>query len=156
MSPTSPQGSLEISISWSRNRSQAPPIWPRKVSFAQGEFAFISEAARRLRDPLAPKPLTVQGFIVTLQAEASLFVNFAGRVVVRTELAGKAARLWFWLDRDNYARACDAHRDQLRVSVRGLLHRDPQAKMFELLEPQDFRVLGRESAATSSGESHCS
>jgi hypothetical protein len=141
MTPTSTQGSLELSVSWSRTRPHIPANWPQRVSFAHGQFALIREAGRLLRETPEPRRERIDGPIVSLHAESNLFAPFEGRVIVRAEVEGRPTRVRFVLGQPDYARACDAHRDQRRVAVTGLLHRDAAAKMFELLQPQKFQVV---------------
>jgi hypothetical protein len=80
--------------------------------------------------------------VLSLQAEPTqLFEEFQGRVIIRALIAGRPARVRIMLKQAEYALACDAHRDHRRVGVVGVLQRDPQAKMFDLLHPQGFQVL---------------
>jgi hypothetical protein len=142
MGPTSPQGRLEIAMSWARNRPRVPRALPQKVSFAQGEFVIIREAGRRLREDVGPRRERIEGAIISLQAEPrQLFGAFEGRVIVRAEVEGRWARIRFLLGQEEYVRACNAHRDRHRVAVTGILHRDASMKVFELSQPQGFEVL---------------
>jgi hypothetical protein len=54
----------------------------------------------------------------------------------------------FELSQEDYARACDAHRDHRFVAVTGILQRDPKAKMFDLVHPQGFQILGVQASAS--------
>jgi hypothetical protein len=148
MTPASTQGSLEIGMSWSRSRPRVPAALPQHVTFAQGEFAIIREAGRRLREGMEPRRERVEGTVVSLHAEASLFAPFEGRVILRTEVEGRPTRVRVVLGQADYVRACDAHRDQRRVAVTGVLHRSATAKLFELLQPRDFDVLAAASASS--------
>jgi hypothetical protein len=148
MTPASTQGSLEVGMSWSRSRPRVPADWPQQVAFAQGEFAIIREAGRRLREGLEPRRERLEGTIVSLHAEASAFAPFEGRVILRTEVKGRPTRVRVVLGQADYLRACDAHRDQRRVAVTGVLHRSATARMFELLQPRDLDVLAAASTAT--------
>lgn len=148
MSPSSPQSSVEVQMSWSRTRPRVPKDLLQRVTFAQGEFATIREAGRRLRESLEPKTVRIIGFIVALKAEVSLLQEFQGRVDLRTEVDGHSTRIRTVLDRDDYARACDAHRDRRRVAVTGLLHRGVMQKRYELLQPREFQVLSETSAVS--------
>jgi hypothetical protein len=62
-------------------------------------------------------------------------------VVVRALVEGRAARVRFVLGPEDYARACDAHRDRRRVAVTGVVRREPPSRVFELVEPQQFQVI---------------
>jgi hypothetical protein len=141
MTPSSEQASVEIRTSWSRSRPHVPRTLPVQVSFGQGVFAIIQEAGRRLREGIAPRRQQLEGLIISLQAETSLFEGFEGRVVLRTDIGGRPARVRFVLGRQEYAAACDAHRDGRRVAIAGVLQRDARSKMHDLHQPQNFRVL---------------
>ncbi len=118
------------------------------VAFNPIDFPIVREAGHRLRESIEPRRARVEGPVVSLQAKPPrLYEGFQGRVIIRTMIAGSAARVRFLLNQDDYGRACDAHRDQRRVSATGILKRDPKAKLFDLLHPQDFQVLEVETAA---------
>src|SRR5947209_19441719 len=103
---------------------------------------------RRLRESIEPRRERVAGPVVSLQAEpAQLSEEFQGRVTIRSLLAGRAARVRFVLSQADFARACDALRDHRHVAATGILQRDPKAKMFDLLHPQNFKVLVVETSA---------
>jgi hypothetical protein len=145
MSPTDTQATLHVSMNWSRTRRRIPKRIAPQVSFAQSEFAVIREAARRLRDSIEPRRERVEGHILSLQAEpAQLYEDFQGKVILRALVEGRPARVRFVLNQAEYIAACDAHRDRHRVAISGILHRDSQAKQFDLLQPQRFQVLPAE------------
>jgi hypothetical protein len=60
---------------------------------------------------------------------------------MRTEVGGQSARIKVVLNRDDYKLACDAHRDEQRVAVTGMIHHDVKIRVYELSEPSDFQVL---------------
>jgi hypothetical protein len=147
MTPVHPRASLEVSMSWSRTRPRVPEHVPASVTFAQGEFAVIREAGRRLRQSAAARRERVEGTVIGLRAEpAHLFDQFEGRVTLRALIDGRPTRVRFVLDQADYARACDAHRDRRRVAVTGVLRRDARANGFELSQPQAFQVLADATA----------
>ena len=45
-----------------------------------------------------------------------------------------------------YRRACDAHRDEKRVAVTGIIHHDIKIRVYDLSEAEDFQVLHDEYA----------
>lgn len=140
MAPSSEQATLEIRTTWSRSRLRVPSSLPQNVAFTQGEFALINEVGRRLREGLAPRRQQVEGVIVSLQADADLFEDFQGKVVLRAEVGGRSVRVKFALKQPDYSRACDAHRDQKRVVVSGMLQRKAHSKMYDLFQPRDFAI----------------
>ena len=56
-------------------------------------------------------------------------------------VGGQSARVKVVLHRDDYRRACDAHRDEKPVAVTGIIHHDVKIRVYELSEPHDFQVL---------------
>lgn len=118
VAPENPQASVEVSVSWSRSRPHVPQRIRGQVSFAQGEFSVIREAARRLREGVAARRERVQGPVISLHAEpAQLFGEFQGRVIVRAEVSGRLQRVRVVLSQAEYVRACDAHRDGQRIET---------------------------------------
>jgi hypothetical protein len=63
-------------------------------------------------------------------------------MVLATEVGGASGRVKVDLERDDFARACDALRDGQRVAVTGIIRHDVKAREYELSEPSDFRILG--------------
>jgi hypothetical protein len=142
MAPSDVYATLRIGISWSPNRRKVPSAIPHRVTFSHTEFPFVREVGRRLRERIEPHRERVEGPVFSLQAEpAQLFEEFQGRVIIRALIMGRSARVRIVLKQAEYSRACDAHRDGHRIAVAGVLQRDPQAKVFDLLQPQGFQVL---------------
>jgi hypothetical protein len=145
MCPADVQATLHVSITWSRNRARVPRRISNRVAFAQSEFAILREAGRRLKN-IESRRVHVEGPILILKAEpAQLFEEFRGGVTIRTLIDGRSASVRFHLNQSEYAQACDAHRDRRHIAVSGMLHGDAQTRVFDLLVPQDFRVLPGES-----------
>jgi len=142
MRPQGDQSRIDIRMSWSRSRPKLPEGLPQVVSFSQGDFPILEEAGRKLRERATPRRERFFGKVFSLQSEiASLIDNHAGKIVVRTEVGGQSARVKVVLDREDYRRACDAHRDDRRVAVTGIIHHDVKIRVYELSEPSDFQVL---------------
>ena len=94
MSSSDSQSHLQISMTWSRNRLPIPRGIASRVSFAQGEFVVIREAARCLRDSVEPRRERIEGPIVSLQAElAQLYEELQGRITLRALIEGRPARV---------------------------------------------------------------
>ncbi len=142
MKPRGDRSRVDIRMSWSRSRPRLPQGLPQLVSFSQGDFPTLEEAGRKLRERATPRRDRFVGKVFSLQSEiASLIDDHAGRVVVRTEVGGRPARVKLVLNRDDYRLACDAHRDDRRVAVTGIIHHDVKIRIYELSEPSDFQVL---------------
>ncbi len=142
MKPPGDQSRLDIQMSWSRSRPRLPEGIPQVVSFSEGDFPILVEAGRRLRERATPRSERFVGKVFSLQAEvASLFDDLAGKIVIRTEIGGHSARVKVALNRDDYKLACDAHRDERRVAITGIIHHDVKIRVYELSEPSKFQVL---------------
>lgn len=137
--PPGDQSSLQIRITWARSRANVPPEIPQSVTFSQAAFPIIEEVGRRLRERGTPKLDRIEGFVVSLRGETTLLEGFEGNVIIKSVIAGQSSRVQLTLNKADYAKACDAHRDARRVAVSGVLHRG--AKAFELLQPQNFHVI---------------
>jgi hypothetical protein len=67
--------------------------------------------------------------------------DLMGKIIMRTQVGGQPARVKVVLNRDDYRLACDAHRDEQRVAVTGIIHHDVKIRVYELSEPRDFEIL---------------
>jgi hypothetical protein len=145
MRPEGDQSRLDISMSWSRSRPRVPDHVPKIVSFAQEDFPIIEEAGRQLRERARPRRERFEGKVQALQSDIpSLYDDLIGKIIIRTTVGGRSARVKVVLNHDDYRRACDAHRDEKRVAVTGLIHHDVKVRVYELSEPRDFEVLEEE------------
>jgi hypothetical protein len=145
MRPPGDQSYLDIRMSWSRSRPRLPEGVPDVVTIAQADFDIIEEASRHLRERARPRRERFEGKVFSLQSEVpSLFDDVGGKIVMRTEIGGQPARIKVILNREDYRRACDAHRDEERVAVTGLIHHDVKIRVYELSDPGDFKVLDEE------------
>ncbi len=141
MKPSEEQAVLEIQLSWAPTRPQSFLQISPAVSFTEPQFAFISEVGRELRKRAVPKAKSVEGNVVRLSADSTLFEGFRGQVILQFEIDGQSERVRMTLGRDEYKKACDAHRDGHRVRVAGELARDGAQKVFELKQPTALEVL---------------
>lgn len=138
MKPAGEQSQLRIRMSWSPARPQLPTSLPQTVSFSQGVFALFDEIGRSFRERSFPKLDRIEGYIVQLRAESTLLEGFEGTVVVKADVAGAPTRVRVALNKADYLRACDAHRDGKRVAILGTLRRD--TKTYELRQPRELQV----------------
>jgi hypothetical protein len=145
MQPEGDQSHLDIAMNWSRSRPRLPDHVPKVVTFARADFLIIEEAGRRLRERARPRRERFVGKVHALQSDLpSLYDDLIGKIIIRTTVGGRTARVKVVLNRDDYRRACDAHRDEKQVAVTGMVHHDIKVRVYELSEPQDFQVLDEE------------
>jgi len=104
-----------------------------------GVFTVVAEAGRSLRERSAPRSTRSSAMWCNF-APSRRLEGFEGTVVVKADVAGTPCRVKAILGKDDYPRACNAHRDGKRVRIAGSLRRD--AKTYELLQPRDLQSIG--------------
>ena len=141
MQPEGDQSHLRIHMTWSSSRPRVPKAVESAVGFSQASFGIIRESGRKLREQVSTTRKRIEGRVISLRADSSLLEGFEGIATLRVDLGGDPIRVQVVLNSDDYKKACDAHRDGLAVSVMGLLQRE--AKLYQLLQPQDLSVIAR-------------
>ncbi len=139
MQPEGNQAQLNIRMSWSSSRPRLPKAVESAVGFSQTAFEIVRESGRKLRETVSSSRKRIEGHVINLKANTSLFDDFEGTVVLRANVGGVATRVQVVLNSQDYMKACDAHRDGLTVAVTGLLQRE--LKLYHLVQPQDFSVV---------------
>lgn len=127
---------VEYSVRWSLSLSPSSDIAQNSsIVLDKESFTYLGEAARYLEtvSPNLEKDKTIVGTIISLS-----FENQSERLV--TLMADGYGRVSFTLDAADYAIACDAHRDNLVVSVTGTLQRSSRRGSWTLLSCRDFYV----------------
>jgi hypothetical protein len=139
MKPEGDQAQLQIRMTWSSSRPRIPKAVESVIDFSQTAFEIVRESGRKLREDGVVARKRIEGRVIGLKADSSLFDGFEGTVILRADVAGAPTRVQVLLNLEDYKKACDAHRDGKTVTVSGLLHRE--AKLYHLLHPQDFTVV---------------
>jgi hypothetical protein len=142
MQPTGDQAQLHIRMAWSASRPRLPRKVESVVGFSQTAFEIVRESGRKLREELSVARMRIEGRVISLKADPSLFDDFEGTVILRADVGGTPTRVQVLLNPEDYKEACNAHRDGRIVVVSGLLQRE--AKLYYLLQPQDFSVLAKD------------
>lgn len=132
-----PDTPVEYSVRWSISLQPArdveqvlPIVLDKEVSYYLRDAAKYLEATQ----PDLEYDKTIEGRVISLSAE-----NQSERQV--TVLADGYGKVSFLLDAEDYATACDAHRDAHVVTVVGTLQRKSRAgDLWTLLSPRAFRV----------------
>jgi hypothetical protein len=130
---------LELSVSWSRNRS-TPKGLGAPIRVNREVAPLFESAARELKARAPREDFELEGYIVRLDSEDA--VHQGGSIVVVGDVDDGTRRVKISLDAVDYQRAVDAHRRTARVSCAGRLTKD--GRQYELKEPKDFTVLGDE------------
>ncbi len=142
MKPPGDESRLDVDVTWSRNRPHLPADVPRSVSFPQEAFTVIEEVGRQLCQRLTAKIERFTGKILSVKrALRPLLPEVAGWMVMAADVNGTPARVKADLVSDDFALACEALRDDLRVEVKGVIRHDVMARAYVLTEPSELRVL---------------
>lgn len=142
MKPPGDESRLDIKVTWARTRSHLPAEVPEAVSFPQEDFNIIAEAGRQLRLRSVARRETYVGKVVNVKRMARpLFPGSCGWMVLSTEVGGGPARVKVDLSPEEFRHACDAMRDEQRVTVTGIIRQDTKGGEYVLWEPSDFRVV---------------
>ena len=141
MKPSGDQSHLDIQVSWARTRRLHSPDIPESVSFPQETFDFINEAGRQLHARVLAKRETYRGKIIRLEAGLPpLLEEVAGKITLSVNVEGRLSKLKVDLGRDDYNKACDAHRNEKDVSITGIILHDVKTREFLLSDASDFNV----------------
>ena len=129
-----PFPTLDVGVSWARTRPVAAT--GTVVRFGRADAALLREAARSLRER-APRPeVRLHGFVRLLkrgQAEDD------GTIRLATDIDGQRQSVVAVLERADYERAVQAHRDRAPVVLAGDLER--MGQRWRLLNPHLAGVL---------------
>jgi len=132
-----PDSEAEFSFSWS-------PEYPQPTDLSHGSIRLsasytrplVERARQTLRASTEPAEAIVQGRITELHAEEP-DLRF---IIVEGELnKGNYSQIRIPLTPDQYRQACDAHRDEKPISIRGKPKK--RRRSFFLNSPHDFKVL---------------
>ena len=108
-----PFPTLDVGVSWARTRPLAAPA--TIVRFGRTDAALVREAARSLRD-LAPRPdVSLCGFVRLTPEDA----GDKGTISLLAKIDGQRRLVSAVLERPDYRRALQAHRDRTRVVLSG-------------------------------------
>ena len=129
-----PFSTLDVGVSWARTR-------PMKASgtvvrFGRADTAVLREAARLFRDR-APRPdVRLHGFVRLLKREQA---DIDGTIGLAADVDGQRQSVVAALEREDYERAVQAHRDRALVVLAGDLDRIGQR--WRLLNPRVENVI---------------
>ena len=129
-----PFPTLDVGVSWARTRPVAAT--GTVARFGRADAALLREAARSLRER-APRPdLRLHGFVRLLKRGEAQDV---GTIRLATVIDGQRQSVVAVLERADYERALQAHRDRAPVELAGDLERTGQR--WGLLNPHVEGVL---------------
>ena len=134
-----PFPTLDVGVSWARTRPM--PETGTVLRFGRADTAVLREAARSFRDR-APRPdERLHGFVRRLKREQS---DLDGTIGLVADVDGQRQAVVAVLEREDYERAVQAHRDRALVVLAGDLDRAGQR--WRLLNPRIENVISDNEA----------
>ena len=129
-----PFPTLDVGVSWARTRPMSGP--DALVRFGRADAALLREAARSFRDR-APRPdVRLHGFVRLLKRGQA---DDDGTIGLAADVDGQRQSVVAVLEREDYERAVQAHRDRAVVVLAGNLDRIGQR--WRLLSPRVENVI---------------
>ena len=112
-----PFPALDVSVAWARTRPMASAR--TAVQFRSRDAAVLKDVARSLRGRERRPEVRLIGFVARLKREGTE----EGTVFLRASVDRQTASVAAFLERPDYERAIQAHRDRVRVALEGDLER---------------------------------
>ena len=139
MQPQGEHSNLYVACTWSRT-AQVPKEIPSKVKIPKEYFRTIEEIGRQLRPKLESKLNSFVGKISELKGEPDDEGKMQGEILLaflsedNEVLKGKLS-----LNSNDYALACDAHKQSRAVKLQGILHRGIRVHIIS--DYKDFEIV---------------
>jgi hypothetical protein len=147
MQPSGQKSSLSVDAVWSASIEAPTQIRPI-VKIKKRHFETIERVGLILRKPTREASKQVfAGYVEQLKGEPNRSGKMAGETILSIlSSEDEWLRVRVVLSPEDYAEACDAHKDSLVVVIRGLLKRG--ARLSEIIEYDYFSVpkVGAESS----------
>ena len=125
---------LDVGVSWARTRPMsAPEVF---IRFGGADAPLLKEAARSFREREPRPDMRLHGFVRLLKREPA---DLDGVIRLTTDIDGQRQSVVAVLEREDYERAVQAHRDNALVVLTGDLERVGQR--WRLLNPHLENVI---------------
>lgn len=109
------------------------------VSLKRNHFSIMNEISNRYRQIEDVKEILLTGDIASLRKKRSDAGHFQREIIINVFYDGSYRNIKSELGEDDYRVACDAHRDELRVEISGML--DMSKKTWEFTHVNSFNVI---------------
>jgi len=121
---------------------------PERIVLSNNSFHIIEAISKAYRDIRKTEEVTIEGKIRSLTVgNIANSENVNGYVTIQFEYEGKKRNVKTYLEGDDYKVACDAHKDQRKITVKGIL--DKTSKSWYLDLPRNFRIVSNYEAQNS-------
>lgn len=134
-------GSVELSVSWARNRRQ-PEHSVSRVRFSAETLDGLDVVADRMRDLTQTKAFQLEGWVARLAREPASGPDAPGDIVLvpSGDDTKELRRVYVHLDGEAYAEAIRAHQNENLVQVVGTLRKE--GRRWVLSDAAGFEVVG--------------
>lgn len=113
---------------------------PERIVLSNNSFHIIEAISKAYRGIRKTEEVTIEGKIKSLTVDnISDSEKVNGYVTIQFEYEGKKRNVKTYLEGDDYKAACDAHKEQNTITVRGIL--DKTSKSWYLDLPKNFRII---------------
>ncbi len=135
---------LTISVDWTQ--AIKPPVGvPRSVVLHSEDFAVFKQVAEQLRPSKAARSERITGRVAVLSGDEGDANLMEGEVIIDGETTEKViVRVRVDLNDKDYARACDAHKNNLQVGVSGEINYGKR-NLHQLNKPHAFSVTRKKN-----------
>ena len=143
---------LTVSVDWTQ--AVTPPSnVPHSVVLHSEDFAVFKQVAERLRPSKTAKSERITGRVAVLSGDEGDSSLMEGEVIINGDtMEGQAVRVRVDLNDRDYAQACDAHKQNLQVSISGEIHYGKK-NLHQLNKPYGFVVRAEKNKRSKKAQS---
>ncbi len=139
MQPSDTRAGLRVASTWSRAITPPAMALPTSVHLRSEYFPLVAQVAETLRPDYKPRTGLFVGRVEALNGETNAEGRMQGEIEIEFLQDEEAIRARIELSAEDYAQACDAHKNSEIVLVSGTLHRG--RRLNAIRNHHDFRVL---------------
>lgn len=138
MEPYGNESMIEIKPFWSKAFPIHEERFLQPIEIKKEYFPIIKQLAGQLRPPNEPVVLQLVGKVDALEGEPDQDGEMNGNIRFRFEHDNEVRLAKIFLTPRDYAKACDAHRDDTNVVVTGELKIDPKKRLHTIQDYVQF------------------
>ena len=139
MQPSEPRAGLHVASIWSRAITPPSMALPTSVHLRSEYFPLVTQVAETLRPDYKPHRGLFVGRVEALNGETNPEGRMQGEIEIEFLQDEEAIRARVELSSEDYAQACDAHKNSQVVLVSGTMHRGKRLNVIRGYH--DFRIL---------------
>ena len=139
MQPSDTRAGLRVASTWSRALMPPSMALPVSIHLRSEYFPLVAQVAETLRPDYKPHTGLLVGRVEALNGETNTEGRMQGEVEIEFLQDEEAVRARVELSAEDYAQACDAHKNSEIVLISGTLHRGKRLNVIR--DYHDFRVV---------------